>query len=64
MTFENWLFTTSSKKYSLQGKPLPLWTVMLYHFSSHDGNKYDELCVVLEEAYNAGKAEGEKNVGR
>lgn len=64
MTFENWFFKTKCKTYTLQEEPIPLGTTLLYHFSGNDSNKFDALCDILEDAYNAGKAEGEKNVGR
>jgi len=61
MTFENWFFKSKCKTYTLQGAPVPLSTTLLYYFSSNDSNKFDALCNILEDAYNAGKAETNTN---
>jgi hypothetical protein len=57
MTFDQWYFATKSKR----EPSVPLGTELIYFYCNNDMQKFDDLCDILESAYNAGKLQGEND---
>ena len=53
--FDHWLYSTIDDRVKIGKFPIPLLTTMLYRICQNDHARFEELLLVLEQAFEAGQ---------
>lgn len=62
--YMTWCLTATDPDFCIEGKPVPVITTLLYRVCVGDAVRFREADRILEEAFNAGVAEGLRRQGR